>query len=396
MDFNQRPFTVVWETTRACDLACLHCRAEAVAQRSAAELTFEEVQGLVQSIKAFGAPYPLLILTGGDPAKRSDIFDIIAYARGEGLRVAMTPSATPLITREAVGRFADAGLMRLALSLDGKAAATHDGFRGVAGSFDRTLQILDWCREVGLETQIHTTVTRHVLGDLPAIAEMIAQRGIKLWALFLLIAIGRAARPEVRRLNLSARQFESLFHWLYDLTKSAPFDVTPREGYHYRRVLLQRRAAELGIAAEDLLVDAKKGNWTPTDLASSAQATRIVRAPLGVNDGKGIVFISHRGDLQPSGFLNLVGGNLRSESLIDIYRDSPVFQRVRDYTQIQGKCGACEFKSICGGSRARAYAITGDPMRSDPFCIYQPAAWKNRRVMSATQVERSAQPAFPH
>jgi radical SAM protein len=378
MDFNQRPFTAVWETTRACDLACVHCRAEANPRRSVSELTFAEVQKLVFDIKAFGPPFPLFILTGGDPAKRSDICDIIAYARGEGLRVAMTPSATPLMTSAVVRRLADAGLMRLALSLDGKDAAGHDGFRGVAGSFERTLQILDWCRDCGLETQIHTTVTRHVLNDLGAIAEMIGARGIKLWALFLLIAVGRAARPEVRLLNLNARQLESLFNWLYDLAKSAPFDVTPREGYHYRRVLLQRRAAELGIPVADLLADVERQHKTPTDVAPSAGVTRIVRAPLGVNDGKGILFISHQGDVQPSGFLNLVGGNVRSQSLADIYRDSPVFRRVRDFTQLKGKCGLCEFKNICGGSRSRAFALTGDIWRSDPFCIYQPAPWRNR------------------
>jgi radical SAM protein len=390
MDFDRRPFTVIWETTRACDLACAHCRAEANPQRSKDELTFEEVQQLVQNVKAFGTPYPLLILTGGDPAKRTDIFDIIAHARAEGLRVAMTPSATPLVNREAVKRFADAGLVRLALSLDGKEAQTHDSFRGVTGSFNRTLKILDWCREFGLETQIHTTVTRHVLHELPAIAELIAERGIKLWALFLLIAVGRAARPEIRRLNLDARQFESLFHWLYDLTKRAPFDVTPREGYHYRRVLLQRRAAELGVTAEALLVNAEKKAWTPTDLASSIQATRIVRAPLGVNDGKGILFISHQGDVQPSGFLNLVAGNVRSQCLTDIYRSSDVFMRVRDYAQIKGKCGVCEFRSICGGSRSRAYALTGDPMRSDPFCVYQPAAWRARHTSAKPQADAAA------
>jgi radical SAM protein len=378
MDFNQRPFIAVWETTRACDLACVHCRAEANPHRSARELTFAEAQNLVFEIKAFGLPYPLLILTGGDPAKRADIFDIIAYARGEGLRVAMTPSATPLITRDAVRRFAAAGLVRLAVSLDGKDSASHDGFRGVAGSFERTLQILDWCRDCGLETQIHTTVTRHVLNDLAAIAEMIGARGIKLWALFLLIAVGRAARPEVRRLNLNARQLESLFDWLYDLAKSAPFDVTPREGYHYRRVLLQRRAAELAIPVADLLAAVERQHSTPMDVAPSARATRIVRAPLGVNDGKGILFISHQGDVQPSGFLNLVGGNVRSQSLAEIYHNSPVFRRVRDYAQLTGKCGVCEFKNICGGSRARAFALTGDIWRSDPFCIYQPAPWRNR------------------
>ena len=379
MDFSQRPFTVVWETTRACDLACVHCRAEAKTSRSAGELTFVEAQKLIGEIKEFGPPYPIFILTGGDPAKRPDIFDVIACARSEGLRVAMTPSATPLITRDAVRHLAEAGLVRLALSLDGTNAATHDGFRGVAGSFSRTIQILDWCGEFGLESQLHTTVTRHVLADLPAIADLVAERGIKLWALFMLIAVGRAARPEIRRLNISARQFESLFHWLYEFAQSAPFDLTPREGHHYRRVLLQRRAEELGVPAEELLAQVERRRLTPSDLASPGKGTKIVRAPLGVNDGKGIVFISHTGDVQPSGFLNLPAGSLRAQSLVDIYRNSAVFLRLRDDALISGKCGVCEFKSVCGGSRARAYAITGDPMRSDPYCIYQPAAWKARR-----------------
>jgi len=394
MDFNQRPFTVIWETTRACDLACLHCRAEANPRRDFGELTYREAEGLICSIKEFGPPYPIFILTGGDPAKRPDIFDLIACARQEGLRVAMTPSATPLITRDAVKRFAEAGLVRLALSLDGKNAATHDGFRGVEGSFSRTMNILDWCREFGLETQIHTTITRHVLDDLPAIADVIALRGIKLWALFLLIAVGRAARPEIRRLNISARQFESLFHWLYDLAKSAPYDVTPREGYHYRRVLLQRRAEELGIPVEELLLEASQKPLTPSDLAPRGTAAKIMRAPLGVNDGKGVVFVSHKGDVQPSGFLNLVGGNIRSESLADIYRKSPLFLGVRDYSQISGKCGVCEFKFICGGSRSRAYAITGDPMRSDPYCVYQPAAWKGRNSTMDRQSKRAERQSY--
>jgi radical SAM protein len=369
---------VVWETTRACDLACIHCRAEARALRDPSELNFAEAQGLIQDIKAFGSPYPIFVLTGGDPAKRPDIFDIITYARSEGLRVAMTPSATPLITRDMVRRFAEAGLIRLAVSLDGKDAAAHDGFRGVSGSFERTLKIIDRCREFALESQIHTTVTRHVLADLPAIAAMIAERGIKLWALFLLIAVGRAARPEIRRLNINAKEIESLFHWLYDLANSAPFDVTPREGYHYRRVLLQRRATELAMPVEQLLAEANARSLTPSEVAPNAKATKILRAPLGVNDGRGVVFISHTGDVQPSGFLNLVGGNIRSQSLPDIYRSSDVFTRVRDYAQLKGKCGLCEFKSICGGSRSRAYALTGDPMRSDPYCVYQPKAMERR------------------
>lgn len=378
MDFNQRPFTVIWETTRACDLACLHCRAEAKPQRDREELSFSEAQQLITSLKAFGRPFPIFVLTGGDPAKRPDIFDIIAYAREQGLRVAMTPSATPLITRAAMKRFAEAGLVRLALSLDGKEAKTHDGFRGVQGSFERTLRILEWCDEFGIETQIHTTVTRHVLNDLPKISEIIAQRGIKLWALFLLIAVGRAARPEIRRFNITAREIESLFNWLYELANSAPYDITPREGYHYRRIVIQRKAAELGIAVGDLLEAVEQQMLTASELGGSRVAQRIVRAPLGVSDGKGVVFISHTGNVQPSGFLNLAGGNVRSDFLIDIYRNSPVFQQLRNYSNLKGKCGVCEFRSICGGSRARANAVTGDPMQSDPYCVYQPLRWQER------------------
>jgi radical SAM protein len=384
MDFSQRPFTVIWETTRACDLACVHCRAEALPWRNPGELTFTEAQRLMAQIKGFGAPYPILILTGGDPAKRPDIFDIVACARNEGLRVAMTPSATPLMTRDAVRRFADAGLVRLAMSLDGKDASSHDGFRGVNGSFAQTMAILDWCEEFGLETQIHTTVTRRVLDDLPAIAEMIAARRIKLWALFLLVAVGRAARAEIRQLNISARRVETLFHWLYDLAQSAPFEVTPREGHHYRRVMIQRKAAETGVPAAEILAKVENMRLTPRDLTPHTNATRIIRAPLGVNDGKGVVFVSHTGTVQPSGFLNLTAGNVRSGSLVDIYRNAPLFLRLRDETSLRGKCGDCEFKSICGGSRARAYALSGDPLRSDPYCIYQPAAWKNGRASASS------------
>jgi AdoMet-dependent heme synthase len=289
-----------------------------------------------------------------------------------------------LITRPMVQRLAEAGLVRLAVSLDGKNAASHDGFRGINGSFDRTMRILDWCDEFGLETQIHTTVTKHVLRDLPTIAEIIAQRSIKLWALFLLIAVGRAARPHIRRLNITAREMESLFNWLYDLAKSAPYDITAREGYHHRRVLLQRKAAEMDIPVEYLLDAVAQRALTATELGGSPAARKILRAPLGVSDGRGVVFISHKGDVQPSGFLNLVGGNIRSQSLADIYRSAPVFRQIRDYSQIKGKCGLCEFRYVCGGSRARAYALTGDPMQSDPYCVYQPLDWQYRNVLLKT------------
>ncbi len=389
MDFNDRPFTVVWETTRACDLACLHCRADAVVQRNPFELTTEEAYKLIGMIKEFNWPYPLFILTGGDPLKRPDIYEIVASASHEGLRVAMTPSATPLVTKDVVKRLAEAGLTRLALSLDGSIAEVHDGFRGVSGSFAHTLRIVEWCREFGIETQIHTTVTRHSLEDLPRIVDKITPWGIKLWALFFLIATGRAARPEIRRLNIRANDFERVFNWLYDLSKSASYDITPREGYHYRRVLLQRRAQEIGVPVEMLLEQISQKPTTPGELVSFLNRPQIPRAPLGVNDGKGIVFISHTGTVQPSGFLPHVGGNVRKSPLTEIYRHSPLFTQIRDYSQLKGKCGVCEFKHICGGSRARAYAVTGDYMQSDPYCIYRPQKPKESNNGSLT---KSGQP----
>ncbi len=394
MDFNQRPFTVIWETTRACDLVCLHCRADAIPERNPYELNTREALRLLEMMKEFGQPYPLLVLTGGDPMKRPDIFDIVAAAKERGIRVAMTPSATPLVTRNAVKGLAEAGLVRLALSLDGSTPKVHDGFRGVQGSFVHTMHILSWCREFNIETQIHTTVTKHSLDDLPRIAEMVAQWDIKLWALFFLIAVGRAARPEIRRLNISPYDFERLFHWMYDLSKSVPYDITPREGYHYRRVMLQRRAEELGVSVEELLKEVSQKPMLPTDLVPSQSRPKIVRAPLGVNDGRGVLFVSHVGVVQPSGFLPLGGGNIREEPLTEIYRRSPLFVRVRDYSQLKGKCGVCEFKSICGGSRSRAYAVTGDYMRSDPYCVYRPKAWKARRDESVTEAAPS-KASFP-
>lgn len=383
IDFNLRPFTVIWESTRACDLMCLHCRADALPHRSPSELTTEEVTRLVAMVKEFGRPYPIFILTGGDPMKRTDIFDVIAHATQEGLRVAMTPSATPLVTRDSIQKLARAGLVRLALSLDGSESAMHDHFRGVRGSFAWTLRILEWCREFGLETQIHTTVTKHSLNDLPRIADRIAEWGIKLWALFFLISVGRAVRPEVRRLNVGPHDFENIFNWIYELSKSAPYEITPREGHHYRRILLQRRAEESSTPVEEVIRETIEKSLRPADFLLPRERPRIVRAPLGVNDGRGVVFVSHVGGVQPSGFLPLEGGNIRKESLQEIYCRSPLFLRVRDFGQLKGKCGDCEFKPICGGSRARAYAVTGDPMRSDPYCIYRPRLRGARRTVSA-------------
>jgi radical SAM protein len=358
IDFDERPFLVIWETTQACDLACLHCRACAQPSRNPLELSTEEAKGLIDEIAELEAP--LFVMTGGDPLKRPDIYELVRYAADRKLRPSMTPSATPLLTREAVVKLQESGLARLAISLDGPTAAIHDGFRRVAGSFDLTIQGARWAREIGLSVQINTTITRHNLKHLDAIIALLDGLDIALWSVFFLVPTGRGADIDL----ISAEEFEQVFAKLYETSRRVKFDIKSTEAQHYRRYLLQRRT-ELRRAG------ATKPSEFPSVLGT-ASADGIGRAPKGINDGKGFVFVSHTGEVFPSGFLPITGGNVRSESLTRIYRESPLFQSLRDERNLLGKCGRCEYKQICGGSRARAYALTDNIFAEEPCCAYQP------------------------
>ena len=355
IDFNERPFLAIWEVTQACDLACVHCRASAQPDRHPMELTTEEGKGLIDQIAAMRVP--VFVLTGGDPIKRPDLFELIGHARKIGVHVSLTPSATPLLTRDIVVRLKEAGLARLAVSMDGASAATHDAFRGMSGSFARTLDAVRWANEVGLPVQINTTFSRRNIGEIDAIVALMETLRITLWSVFFLVPTGRGKLNDL----LSADEFEEVFARIYQLSKTASFDIKTTEAQHYRRFVLQQRVAErrAGIyqAAADKIADS------------------IGRAPRGLNDGKGFVFISHTGEVFPSGFLPLTGGNIRRQSLSEIYRESPLFLNLRDTSKLEGKCGACEFKEICGGSRARAYALTGDPHGEEPCCAYVPKGY---------------------
>jgi radical SAM protein len=358
--FDQAPFLVIWEVTGACDLACLHCRASAQPERSPLELTTGEGYRLLDEIRSFGDP--LMVFTGGDPLKRPDLFDLLRYSVGLGLRTTVTPSATPLLTAGAIDGFQRAGVVRMAVSLDGADAASHDLFRRVPGSFDRTMFALEHARRIGLETQINTTVARHNLDRLAEVTARVGESGARLWSVFFLVITGRAAAAQ----DLTAEEYEEVFKFLYETSRTARFDIKTTEAQHYRRYAAQRRKAE--------------------GLASPAAR----RAPPGINDGKGLVFISHTGEIYPSGFLPLGAGNVRRDSLAEVYRAAPLFRALRDAGNLEGKCGACEFRNLCGGSRSRAYALTGSPFASDPRCAYQPPG---SSTANSTEARRSATPA---
>jgi radical SAM protein len=320
------------------------------------ELTTEEGKGLIDQIAAMKVP--VFVLTGGDPVKRPDLFELIAHARSMNVRISLTPSATPLLTREIIFRLKEAGLARLAVSLDGASAETHDAFRGMAGSFARTLNAIQWANEADLPVQINTTFSRRNLSEMDAIAKLVESLRITLWSVFFLVPTGRGKLDDL----LSAEEFELVFARLHRLSKTAAFDIKTTEAQHYRRYLLQQRAAErkAGISA---------------GAAPEKAADTIGRAPRGLNDGKGFLFISHTGEVYPSGFLPLAAGNVRLQALSTIYRESPLFKQLRDTSKLEGKCGACEFKEICGGSRARAYALTGNPSAEEPCCSYVPRGY---------------------
>jgi radical SAM protein len=348
-DFSQAPFLVIWELTQACDLACRHCRASARPDRDADELTTEEAFAVLDQVR--GAGDPLLVFTGGDPLKRPDLFDILGRSVKLGLRTTVTPSATPLLTDSAIERIRDCGVARMAVSLDGAVRASHDGFRQVAGSFDRTMAALACARRIGLETQINTTVSRHNAGELGRIADLVASSGARLWSVFFLVVTGRAQRDD----DLSAEEYERVFEFLYRTSLTAPFDIKTTEAQHYRRYVAEQR---------------KRSGASP--VPGAAGAPSIIQRQAGINDGKGFVFISHTGEIFPSGFLSISGGNVRRGRLLDVYRDSQLFRVLRDSGRLEGKCGACEYRNLCGGSRSRAYALTGDYLASDPRCVYQP------------------------
>lgn len=342
-DFDQRAFLVFWEITRACALACGHCRAEAQSHRHPLELSSAEASRLIAQLAAWKPP--MLILTGGDPLMRRDVLDLIREATAQGLHVGLSPAATARLLSMDFAELKDAGVRRMSLSLDGATRATHDLFRGVPGTFDRTLEAVRRAHDAGLSLQINTTLTRANLQEYPAFRDLMFELKPAMWSVFLIVPTGRAGLSDVP----DPLELERVFEDMADRVGKAPFAIKTTEGHHFRRVLIQKHGWGAGRTG--------------------------MRSPLGIRDGRGVMFISHTGETSPSGFLPIPCGNVRDRDPAEIYQSHPLFVSLRDSDALGGKCGVCEFRNVCGGSRARAYGVHGDPFAADPACSYLPARW---------------------
>lgn len=352
--FDNRPFLVFWEITRACALACRHCRAEAHPMRDPDELDGVAARRLIHQLAELNPP--MLIITGGDPLMRRDALDLVREATAAGLHVGLSPSATPRLLHTDFADIKAAGVERISLSLDGASRETHDAFRGVPGTYDRTVEAVRRAREVDLSVQINTTLTRGNVAEFEAFKQLMFELKPAMWSVFLLVPTGRAAVAELP----DPREIERIFEEMAGLVGRAPFAVKTTEGHHFRRVLIQKRGGN--------------GRKRPG-----------MKSPLGIRDGRGVMFISHTGVVSPSGFLPFDCGNVRQTHPAEIYRNHPLFISLRDNEALGGKCGRCEFRAVCGGSRARAYGVTGDPFAEDPACIYQPGERRAPEERSALQ-----------
>jgi len=397
LNYDEAPFLAIWEVTQSCDLACKHCRAAAQPIAHPDQLSTAEGKALIDQIADLHVP--IFVFTGGDPLKRPDLYELIRYCDEKGVKVAVTPSATPLLTREAIFKMKEAGVVRLGISLDGSSPEIHDAFRGLPGAWARTIQAVEWAGEAGLPIQVHTTISRHNAHDLDSLCALFEKLNIVMWNVFFLVPVGRGQLNDL----LSGEEFEQVFGKIYELSNRVSFQIKTTEAMHYRRYLLQHNLEEKrkghghpGAHPGSI----SREHEAPTDRSSSVGSEYEPGAPEAdaqtrtknwmtrrVNDGKGFLFVSHVGNVYPSGFLPIHAGNIREDSLANIYQKAPIFKALRDTSRLEGKCGACEYKEICGGSRARAYAITGDPLSQEPCCIYQPKNWVSTDTPAVCQPE---------
>jgi radical SAM protein with 4Fe4S-binding SPASM domain len=333
--------------TQACDWKATHTRVTRPA-RDKREFSTAEAFHLVEEVAAMHVP--LLVLTGGDPLLRPDLFPVIEFASRRSVRTSLTLLPTPLLDTQVIAELKACGLMRVAFWLHGSTAALADAYWGVPGSHRRTLEVVGTCHEVGLPVQINTIMARRNLNDVDPMIELLTRLDVVLWNVIFFVPGG----PEQAGDLLTAEEHEEIFAKLYAASKRVHFQIKTTEGQHYQRYLLQQRARE------------SRGRMTEADV--------ITCAPKGVNDGKGFVFINHHGDVYPSRFLPLSAGNITTQPLSEVYCDSPLFVSLRDSSKLKGKCGRCPVRNVCGGSRARAYAMTGDLFAQEPCCAYEPEA----------------------
>lgn len=372
LNFDQRPMLVFWEVTRACQLACKHCRASATMDPLPGELTTAEGFTLIDQVAGFGRPFPILVLTGGDCLLRPDLFELVEHANGLGVPVALSPSVTPSLTPAMIERMVTSGVKAVSLSLDGALPATHDGVRGIPGHFEDTIKAISALSEAGLTVQVNTTVMRANLDELPNVADLISRAGAHLWEVFFLVQVGRGVATDA----ISPSEHEDVCHFLYDASQHG-FIVRTVEAPFFRRVVASRREGEPAPS---------------TDLykAMSARLETLMGPAVGkpraqtasTRDGKGILFVAYDGEVNPAGFLPMPLGNVRDAPIANIYRDDKLLRQIRS-AEFTGRCGVCEYADLCGGSRARAYAATGDPLGEDSACPYVPFGYSEPEVDGA-------------
>jgi AdoMet-dependent heme synthase len=378
-DASERPFIVIWEVTRACQLVCTHCRADAIRTRNPFELTTDEGRQLLDDLASFGTPRPLVVLTGGDPFERSDLPELVAHGTRVGLNMALSPSVTDRLTRSVLEELHEAGAKAVSLSLDGATADNHDSFRGVEGVFDATLEAARTVRDVGLRLQINTTVTSGNVLELPRMLKHVLDLGASLWSVFFLVPTGRGKELQ----PLTAAEEEEVLHWLHDVSDLVAIKTT--EAPHYRRIAIQRAGVDALTNARGLDDEFPVGPLRSQLRAETEELftgheprRRQPRPPIDVNSGRGFAFVDHVGVVYPSGFLPTAVGSVRDQSFPEIYRGSELLQDLRNPDGFGGRCGQCEFRAVCGGSRSHAYATTGDPLAEDPSCAYQPVTPRAR------------------
>ncbi|OEU47348.1 MAG: heme b synthase [Desulfobacterales bacterium C00003060] len=338
---------VAWEVTRNCNLSCIHCRAAATKGPYPDELDTDASLALLDQISDVGKP--IVILTGGEPLLRSDIFELARFGSRKGLRMVMAPNGT-LITEGNAEEMASAGIQRISISLDGATSESHDRFRQVDGAFEGALNGIHWAKQAGVDFQINTTITQQNIEEIPRIQDLAVKLGAVAHHIFLLVPTGRG--KYIADQGISAEQYEQTLNWFYDQRDKAPLQLKATCAPHYYRILRER---------------AREEGKTVTFKTHGLDA--VTRGCLG---GTGFCFISNTGIVQPCGFLDLNCGNILEKPFGVVWNESEIFKTLRDYNKLKGKCGRCEYRKVCGGCRARAYEATGDYLAEEPLCLYQP------------------------
>ncbi|MGO9863331.1 MAG: radical SAM protein [Terriglobales bacterium] len=409
---QNKPRLIFWELTKGCNLRCIHCRASATELSAPSDLSTEAARGIIDQIAEVSTP--ILVLSGGEPLFRSDVFELARYGTDKGLRVALATNGT-LVTRHVARMIVDSGVQRVAISLDGADAVTHDSFRGIPGAFEAAIAGFRNLKNLGMSVQINTTIARHNAGQLPQVLELAKSLGADALHTFLLVPVGCGVDIAAEQM-VPPEEYERMLNWFYDRSLEGGIEMKATCAPHYFRVVRQRRVAEhrSETAAAHAAQPARPAVQSeatprigPTEMLMPGSTGMELKPhghgqpvghpgshPSDMNAmtkgclaGTAVCFISHEGEVFPCGYLPALAGDLRKQAFADIWADSVVFNELRDTSNLKGKCGCCEFRNICMGCRARAYAATGNYLDEEPFCVYQPQAKSLKKENDATPSE---------